>query len=95
MYKLGYMEIISYISNQININMFQDEEEEEVKRIKTPNVPFHLSKKLSSIEGTDTIYFIDKTWGLNNGLQTKMNFTSVFPTDEDFCEITIPIIRYE
>ena len=73
--------------------MFQDEEEEEVKRIKTPNVPFHLSKKLSSIEGTDIIYFIDKTWGLNNGLQTKMNFTSVFPTDEDFCEITIPILR--
>ena len=39
--------------------MFQDEEEEFVIK-GTPVVPFHLSKKLSSIEGTDTIYFIDK-----------------------------------
>jgi hypothetical protein len=72
--------------------MYQDEED-EVKIKGTPSVPFHLSKKLSSIEGADIIYFIDKTWGLDNGLQTKMNFNSVFPTDEDFCEITIPILR--
>ena len=72
--------------------MFQDEEE-EVKIKGKPAVPFHLSKKVSSIEGTEVIYFIDKTWGLDNGLQTKMNFNSIFPTDENYCEITIPIDR--
>lgn len=72
--------------------MFQDEEEEIVIK-GTPVVPFHLSKKLSSIEGTDTIYFIDKNYGLANKLSSKMNFNSTFPTDDNFCEITIPIQR--
>jgi len=72
--------------------MFQDEEEEFVIK-GTPVVPFHLSKKLSSIEGTDTIYFIDKNYGLANKLSSKMNFNSTFPTDDNFCEITIPIQR--
>ena len=72
--------------------MFQDEEEEIIIKGK-PNVPFNLSKKVSSIEGTEVIYFIHKNWGLANKLDSKMNFSVVFPTDEDFCEITIPINR--
>ena len=72
--------------------MFQDEEEEIIIKGK-PKVPFHMSKKVSSIEGTEVIYFINKNWGMANKLITKMNFNTVFPTDEDFCEITIPIDR--
>lgn len=72
--------------------MFQDEEEEIIIK-GIPKVPFHMSKKVSSIEGTEVIYFINKNWGMANKLITKMNFNTVFPTDEDFCEITIPIDR--
>lgn len=72
--------------------MFQDEEEEIIIKGK-PKVPFNMSKKVSSIEGTEVIYFINKNWGLANKLISKMNFGVVFPTDEDFCEITIPIDR--
>ena len=48
---------------------------------------------ITSAAGTDVIYFIDKNWGLANNLQSKMNFNSLFPTELNFCEITIPIDR--
>tara|TARA_B110000977_G_scaffold155164_1_gene197344 strand:- start:165 stop:401 length:237 start_codon:yes stop_codon:yes gene_type:complete len=72
---------------------FVDNTEDEVVIKGTPKVPFNMSKKVSSIEGTDVIYFIDKNWGLANNLQSKMNFNSLFPTELNFCEITIPIDR--
>ena len=72
---------------------FVDNTEDEVVIKGTPKVPFNMSKKVSSIEGTEVIYFINKNWGLTNKLISKMNFNTVFPTDADFCEITIPIDR--
>ena len=72
---------------------FIDSSEDEVIIKGTPKVPFNMSKKVSSVEGTEVIYFINKNWGITNRLNSKMNFSSLFPTDEDFCEITIPIDR--
>jgi len=73
---------------------FVDSSEDEVIITGTPRVPFNMSKKVSSVEGTEVIYFINKNWGIANRLNSKMNFRSLFPTDEDFCEITIPIDRF-
>jgi len=73
---------------------FVDSSEDEVIITGTPRVPFNMSKKVSSVEGTEVIYFINKNWGIANRLNSKMNFSSLFPTDEDFCEINIPIDRF-
>ena len=73
---------------------FVDNTEDEVVIKGTPKVPFNMSKKVSSIEGTEVIYFINKNYGLANKLSSKMNFNSTFPTDDNFCEITIPIDRF-
>jgi hypothetical protein len=64
------------------------------KEIKgTPQVPFKLSAKLSKEDGSETIYFIDKDFGIKNELSSKMNFSILHPTRPNLCEITIPIER--
>ena len=38
---------------------FVHEEEKEVKLKGTPKVPFNKSKKLSSMDGSEVLYYID------------------------------------
>ena len=70
--------------------------EESEKKIKgTPKVPITLSAKLSKEDGSKTIYFIDKDFGIKEGLMSKMDFKVIHPTRPNLCEITIPIDRIQ
>lgn len=69
------------------------EEEKEVVIKGTPQVPHSLSAKLSKEDGSKTIYFVDKDFGIKNGLSSRMNFNILHPTRPNLCEITIPIQR--
>ena len=69
------------------------EDEREIVIKGTPQVPFSLSAKLSKVEGNQVIYFVDKDFGIKNGLSSKMRFNILHPTRPNLCEITIPIQR--
>lgn len=77
----------------IKVYMRNEEKEKQIKG--TPKIPFSKSAKLSKEDGSKTIYFVDKNYGLQNGLTSKMNFKIIHPTRPNMCEITIPIERIE
>lgn len=77
-----------------SIKVYMKEEKEKVIK-GTPQVPFSLSAKLSKEDGSKTIYFIDKDFGIKEGLMTKMDFKVTHPTRPNLCEITIPIQRID
>jgi len=58
-----------------------------------PQVPFNLSAKLSKEDGSKTVYFIDKDFGIKEGLEHRMNFKCIHPTRPNLCEILIKIDR--
>jgi hypothetical protein len=58
-------------------------------------VPFKLSAKLSKEDGSKTIYFIDKDFGIKEGFSNKMDFKILHPTRPNLCEILVPIERIE
>lgn len=69
------------------------EDEREIVIKGTPQVPHSLSARLSKVEGNQVIYFVDKDFGIKNGLSSKMRFNILHPTRPNLCEITIPIQR--
>jgi len=69
----------------------KDEKERKIKG--TPQVPTSLSAKLSKEDGSKSIFFIDKDFGIKNGLSSKMRFNIIHPTRPNLCEIIIPIER--
>lgn len=69
----------------------KDEKERVIKR--TPQVSIFLSAKLTKEDGSKSIYFIDKDFGIKNGLSSKMRFSILYPGRPNLCEITIPIYR--
>lgn len=69
----------------------KDEKERKIKG--TPQVPTSLSAKLSKEDGSKSIFFIDKDFGIKNGLSSKMRFNILHPTRPNLCEIIIPIER--
>lgn len=77
----------------IKVYMKNEEREKQIKG--TPKVPFSKSAKLSKEDGSKTVFFVDKDYGLKNGLMSKMNFKILHPTRPNLCEITIPIERIE
>jgi hypothetical protein len=58
-------------------------------------VPFKFSAKLSKEDGSKTIYFIDKDFGIKEGLSNRMDFKILHPTRPNLCEILVPIERIE
>lgn len=75
-----------------SIKVYMKEEKEKVIK-RTPRVPINLSVKLVKEDGSKTIYFINKDFGIKEGLMSKMNFKIIHPTRPNLCEITIPIER--
>lgn len=75
-----------------SIKVYMKEEREKVIK-RTPRVPVNLSAKLVKEDGSKTIHFIDKDFGIKEGLMSKMNFKIIHPTRPNLCEITIPIER--
>ena len=76
-----------------SIKVYMKNEESEKKIKGTPKVPISLSAKLSKEDGSKTIYFVDKDFGIKQGLSSKMKFNILHPTRPNLCEITIPINR--
>jgi len=65
-----------------------------MKKIKgIPQVPFDLSARLVKEDESKAVYFIDKDFGLKNGLSHRMNFKCIHPTRPNMCEILIQIDR--
>ena len=77
----------------IKVFMTGDEEDKPVNGI--PQVPKKLSKQLSNQDGTVTVYFVDKNYGLANGLKAAMNFSSLHPMSPNMCEIKCKIERID
>lgn len=76
-----------------SINVYMKNEDSEPKIIGTPKILKKFSKKMSKSDGT-IMYFVQKDYGVKNGLMSKMNFRTIHPVDTSFCEITIEIERY-
>ena len=72
---------------------FVHEEEKEVKLKGTPKVPFNKSKKLSSMDGTHILYYIETAEAFKMKLDTFCDFTKKHPQNADYALINVPIIR--
>jgi hypothetical protein len=59
----------------------------------TPKVPFNKSKKLSSVDGSKTLYYIDTETAFKLKIDTKVDFSQKHPQDSNYHLITIPIER--
>ncbi len=78
-----------------SIKVFMKDEETDKPVIGIPQVPKKLSKQLSNQDGTETIYFVDKNYGLSNGLKSAMNFSILHPMSPNMCEIKCKIERID
>ena len=78
-----------------SIKVFMKDEEKDKPVIGIPQVPKKLSKQLSNQDGTETVYFVDKNYGLSNGLATAMNFSILHPMSPNMCEIKCKIERID
>jgi hypothetical protein len=56
-------------------------------------IPMDKSKSLTSTKTGEIIYFVDKKYGMKNGLMDMMIFSSIHPIYTDMCEIKGNIIR--
>ena len=72
---------------------FVHEEEKEVKLKGTPKVPFNKSKKLSSMDGSQVLYYIDVETAFKMKLDTFCDFTKKHPLIKSYVVITVPIER--
>ena len=72
---------------------FVHRDEPTVKLLETPIIAFDKSKKLSSIDGTDTLYYINKQEAYRLRLESFCDLNKSHPIYNDYCLITIPIIR--
>ena len=75
-----------------SIKVFMKNEDKEKKIIGTPKVPTEMSKCFTKKDGKK-IYYIDKDYGIKQGLMSKMDFRNPLTTNPDMCEITIKIDR--
>ena len=75
-----------------SIKVYMKEEKERVIK-GVPQVPVSLSAKLSKEDGSKTVFFIDKDYGIKAGLISKMDFKIIHPSRPNLCEIKIPIER--
>jgi hypothetical protein len=59
----------------------------------TPNVPINKSKKLNSIDGSESLFYIETETAFKMKLDSKVDFSKKHPQDDNFSLITIPINR--
>jgi|TARA_B110000858_G_C17665233_1_gene409222 hypothetical protein len=72
---------------------FVHNDDQEVKLNGTPNIPFKKSKKLSSMDGSQVLYYIDVETAFKMKLDTFCDFTQKHPQTESYVLITVPIER--
>ena len=72
---------------------FVHKDDKEVKLKGTPKIPFNKSKKLSSMDGGNTLYYIDTEVAFRMKLENFVDFTQKHPQNSNYAVITIPIER--
>ena len=70
---------------------FKEEKEQVIKG--TPKVPMNKSKKLSSMDGSTTLYYVETETAFKLKIDSKVDFTQKHPQDSNYSLITIPIER--
>lgn len=70
---------------------FKEEKEQVIKG--TPKVPTSKSKKLSSMDGTQVLYYIETDTAYRLKIDSKVDFTQKHPQNSNYSLITIPIER--
>ena len=78
-----------------SIKVFMKDEEKDKPVTGIPQVPKKLSKQLSNQDGSETVYFVDKNYGLSNGLKSAMNFSILHPMSPNMCELKCKIERID
>lgn len=72
---------------------FVDNTEKEQIIKGTPKVPFNKSKKLSSMDGSTVLYYIETETAFKLKIDSKVDFTQKHPQYDNYHLITIPIDR--
>jgi hypothetical protein len=72
---------------------FVDNTENEQIIKGTPKVPFNKSKKLSSMDGSTVLYYVETETAFKLKIDSKVDFTQKHPQYESYHLITIPIDR--
>jgi len=72
---------------------FIHKDDKEVVIKGTPNVPINKSKKLNSIDGSESLFYIETETAFKMKLDSKVDFSKKHPQDDNFSLITIPINR--
>ena len=68
-------------------------EEKEQVIVGTPQIPFDKSKKLISLDGVTTLYYVDIDTAYKMKIDSKVDFRQKHPVYKNFALITIPIER--
>ena len=75
-----------------SIKFVHKEEKEQIIK-GTPKVPISKSKKLSSMDGSQVLYYIETETAFKMKIDSKVDFTQKHPQDSSYSLITIPIER--
>jgi len=67
------------------------EKEQIIKGV--PKVPFDKSKKLISMDGSTSLYYVDIDTSYKMKIDSKVDFSQKHPQNKNFALITIPIER--
>ena len=59
----------------------------------TPKVPINKSKKLSSMDGSEVLYYVETEIAFKLKIDSKVDFTQKHPQYSNYHLITIPIDR--
>ena len=72
---------------------FVDNSEKEQVVKGTPKVPISKSKKLSSMDGSKVLYYVETETAFRLKIDSKVDFKNKHPQDSNYHSITIPIER--
>jgi hypothetical protein len=70
---------------------FKEEKEQVIKG--TPKVPISKSKKLSSMDGETSLFYIETETAYKLKIDSRVDFTQQHPQNSNYYLITIPIER--
>ena len=72
---------------------FVHKEEKQIKLKGKPKVPVNKSKKLSTMDGSQVLYYVETETAFKLKIDSKLDFSQKHPQYSDFHLITIPIDR--
>lgn len=74
---------------------FVHKDDKEVKLKGTPKIPFNKSKKLSSMDGSQSLFYIETETAFKMKLDSFVDFTQKHPQYGNYALITVPIERVD